>query len=69
MTQVLDPTHRTHRLIGQWRLLLGFCPRCNSDAPHVYDCPVCIGTPPGFPPSLGTKAYWWWRWMKGDGDG
>ena len=29
------------KILGKWRLLFGFCPECNSDAPKLYDCPVC----------------------------
>lgn len=24
-----------------WRYSLGFCPKCNSDAPELYKCSVC----------------------------
>ena len=29
------------KILGKWRLLFGFCPECNSDAPKLYECPVC----------------------------
>ena len=29
------------KIRGAWRLLFGFCPMCNSDAPLLYDCYVC----------------------------
>lgn len=29
------------KIVGKWRLLFGFCPQCNSDAPELYACPVC----------------------------
>jgi hypothetical protein len=29
------------KIIGKWRLLLGNCPNCNSDAPKMYDCNIC----------------------------
>lgn len=33
---------RTYKLLrGRWRLLFGFCPQCNSDAPEMYECPIC----------------------------
>lgn len=28
-------------LIGRYRMIWGWCPRCNSDAPAVDTCPVC----------------------------
>lgn len=28
---------------GLWRFRTGTCPACNSDAPALYDCPVCDG--------------------------
>lgn len=27
--------------VGQARLKWDLCPLCNSDAPLIYDCPVC----------------------------
>ena len=48
---------------GKWRLALGFCPMCNSDAPELYDCPCCnyyssaSGDP--FPPPKYIKDAWW----------
>ena len=30
-----------NRVLGKFRIVLGECPRCNSDAPNLYDCPVC----------------------------
>lgn len=29
------------KFAGKFRLLFGFCPECNSDAPKLYECPVC----------------------------
>jgi len=40
------------------RLLLGFCPKCNSDAPELYDCPVCEFYSGTYPPSKETKEKW-----------
>jgi hypothetical protein len=37
---------------GRWRLLFGFCPQCNSDAPELYDCVVCTYNK--------TKKSDWW---------
>jgi len=75
MTNILNPKKRLHRIIGRFRLLLGFCPRCNSDAPAVYSCSVCKQvyedgaktTVPNarqcYPPNLATKALWWYSWL------
>lgn len=30
-------------LRAKWRVVFGFCPMCNSDAPAIYDCPLCEG--------------------------
>lgn len=49
---------------GRWRLLWGFCPACNSDAPGVYDCQVCGGwqTPgDGHVNQHIDKSLWWRR--------
>jgi len=50
-------------LVGKIRLLHGFCPMCNSDAPELYDCPVCnyYSSAGGdkWPPSKSTKSNWW----------
>ncbi len=27
--------------LGKRRMFWGLCPLCNSDAPELYDCPVC----------------------------
>ncbi|MCK4782159.1 MAG: hypothetical protein KAV87_00300 [Desulfobacteraceae bacterium] len=63
------------RFLGRWALLHGFCPRCNSDAPEVYECAVCkMAHENGqnrlvknhremYPPNRATKAYWWYLWM------
>lgn len=48
--------------IGMHRIMLGFCPICNSDAPELYDCDLCEGyhTAKGdpFPPSKELKDKW-----------
>jgi hypothetical protein len=47
------------------RLFWDLCPECNSDAPELYDCPVCNyyssadGNP--WPPTKETKNVWWKR--------
>lgn len=28
---------------ARYRSIFGFCPICNSDAPELYDCPLCGG--------------------------
>jgi len=75
MSLVFNPQNRIDRFFGRWRLLCGFCPRCNSDAPHVYHCAVCKQVHiPGqtatqnnnrqsYPPTRATKALWWYTWM------
>jgi len=48
-------------LIGYIRYKLGECPRCNSDAPALYDCPVCEF-------NYVPREYWWIRfkdWREG----
>ena len=60
-------------LRGRWRLMWNQCPRCNSDAPAVDDCHVCVNvvSPEGgfennrrqqYPPSKATKRWWLSRW-------
>jgi len=75
MANVLNSRKRLHRIIGRFRLMLGFCPRCNSDAPAVDSCFVCKQvyedgaktTVPNrrqcYPPNLATKALWWYSWV------
>jgi hypothetical protein len=29
------------RLAGRYRILMGYCPSCNSDAPRIDNCAVC----------------------------
>ena len=46
-----------------WRLLWGFCPECNSDAPEMDTCKTCKGWWSGstgntFPPPEKVKADW-----------
>ena len=43
----------------QWlRLMNGRCPYCNSDAPELYDCPVCEYYTGKWPPDEQTKDLW-----------
>lgn len=51
-------------LIGKLRMLLGFCPCCNSSAPELYDCAVCNFYHGKFPPSSATKRLWWENYIK-----
>lgn len=30
-------------LWGRWRLIRGYCPSCNSDAPAIGRCGICNG--------------------------
>lgn len=30
------------RAIGNYRMWWGWCPSCNSDAPAIDTCPVCV---------------------------
>lgn len=52
------------KIWGAQRLWWGFCPQCNSDAPELYDCPVCEyysghSKDQPYPPTKETKAKWW----------
>lgn len=46
----------------RFRVAMGFCPACNSDAPELDDCPLCDGyhTARGdtFPPPKELKKEW-----------
>jgi hypothetical protein len=46
------------RLLGWWRLHLGFCPECNSDAPAIDKCLVCFSYRGTYPPSETVKRRW-----------
>jgi len=74
MEKILKPNKFIHRLIGKYRLLFSFCPRCNSDAPGVYYCFVCkqvhIDSQKAlaknnrhYPINLASKALWWYTWV------
>lgn len=43
---------------GAIRLLFGFCPKCNSDAPEIYNCGICYWWS-DFPPSYDLRKKWW----------
>ena len=49
------------RFIGKWRLWWSFCPQCNSDAPELYDCPVCKFYTGVYPIAEKTRSEWWER--------
>lgn len=50
--------------IGKFRLLFKFCPECNSDAPKVYDCPVCYDNREAFYKwNDRIKSLWWYRYV------
>ena len=39
---------------AKYRLFFGFCPKCNSDAPEIDNCNVCLGAR-SYPPSRQRK--------------
>jgi len=47
---------------GKYRVMLDFCPLCNSDAPEVYDCYLCgwyqQANGDKYPPTKETKDKW-----------
>ncbi len=53
-----------HYLRAEYRLLFGFCPQCNSDAPALYYCPVCNYYSQMYPPTKETKQGWRERWRE-----
>jgi hypothetical protein len=64
MTQEKTPSFWL-RLYGRWRLLFGFCPACNSDAPKLYECRVCgwyRSAESGYP-TKAKKKDWWHRFV------
>lgn len=54
---------RVIKLINGWvRVFIwGLCPKCNSDAPELYDCKVCnwYRTSDRGMPNKATKKEWW----------
>lgn len=54
--------YKLEYLKALYRVMLGFCPLCNSDAPELYDCPICNGRHSArgdkFPPPKATKSLW-----------
>ena len=65
---IIELKYKFSILGGSWRIKLGFCPLCNSDAPEVYDCPLCDGYQQAsgdkFPPAKYTKSLWRKEWGK-----
>jgi hypothetical protein len=65
------PAKLTPRFWGpaaSWRLMWGFCPKCNSDAPEIYDCTVCKSyghVMKGLFPEKVVKERWRTRYIKG----
>lgn len=54
---------------GAFKLFWGFCPKCNSDAPELYDCTVCNYYTHGktgyvFPPTKNIKDLWWKKYQE-----
>lgn len=48
--------------IGWSRHIHGFCPSCNSDAPYIDTCKVCLDTrTEDYPPSKAIKQERWKR--------
>lgn len=49
-------------LLPRFRVWLGFCPMCNSDAPELDSCPLCEGyhhaSGDVFPPPPNIKKQW-----------
>jgi hypothetical protein len=39
-------------LLARWKILMGVCPECNSDAPEVYDCYICGGDRSFYPSKM-----------------
>lgn len=52
-----------HRFFQWLRILTGACPKCNSDAPECYTCPVCEDHRGSYP-SEGLKNVWRCRMTK-----
>lgn len=45
-------------LRARWRVWWGFCPACNSDAPALYECPVCRYYSGHYPPTRFRRRRW-----------
>lgn len=53
---------RLQRLRAWWRVLFGFCPECNSDAPKIDTCSVCDSWRGDFPPEWSVRMFWLTNW-------
>lgn len=52
------------KIRGRIRLLLGFCPKCNSDAPEMFSCNVCDFKDKWHGREMKEdKKYWWNRFL------
>jgi hypothetical protein len=62
----MKPKYIVEVIKGRIRLLFGFCPKCNSDAPKMYNCNVCNWYQTGLSgmPSKQTKIEWLQRFNK-----
>lgn len=47
------------KLLAYKRAFLGFCPRCNSDAPEIDKCPICANDRT-YPQTNARMAYRLW---------
>lgn len=47
-----------NRLLAWWRVKWGFCPACNSDAPLIDNCPVCLNYRGKYPPIKKVTDFW-----------
>ncbi len=52
------------RLVGWYRLLWGYCPACNSDAPAIDSCYVCRGITGEGVPAIKDKPLAWERFTR-----
>lgn len=53
------------KIIGRWRLLFGNCPKCNSDAPEMYDCNICdYKNNYNNRTKAQDRIYWWNRFIQ-----
>lgn len=51
-------------VIGRWRLFWRLCPECNSDAPEVDTCDVCLSDRNSFYLwNHGIKIIWWEKYV------
>ena len=52
-------SYRYHLIKGGYRVAFNSCPLCNSDAPELDDCPICLSysnaSGDEYPPSVKQK--------------